>query len=98
MALIEVNLEALESNSNQLKTKIDELQALNTRLENLIGRMESSWEGDASVTYINIMRSHMEKARKMMAVLQEYKNYVDKAKNEFTSVDSNSASRIRGSF
>lgn len=98
MALIKADLEALLSDSKEIKQKIDELQALNARLENLIGRIESSWVGDSSTTYINIMRGHMEKAKKMSSVLQEYKNYIDRAVDEFSSVDNNAASNIRGSF
>ena len=40
----------------------------------------------------------LEKAKKMSSVLQEYKNYIDRAVDEFSSVDNNAASSIRGSF
>lgn len=98
MARIKVNLEALKGNSTQLAERIAELQGLNTRLETLINRIEASWEGQASVTYIAQMRRYAQQAKKMINVLTEYKKYVDGAVETFTNRDRTSANRIRGSF
>lgn len=98
MAKIKVNLEALKGNSTQLADRIRELQGLNTRLETLINRIEASWEGQASATYITQMRRYADQAKKMIGVLTEYKKYVDGAVEAFTNRDRTAASRIRGSF
>ena len=98
MAKIRINIEALRSDSNKLSAKIAELQNLNTRLENLLSRIEGSWEGQSSITYIGTMRSHAAKAVKMVDVLTEYKKYVDSAIEKFSNLDKSAANRIRGSF
>ena len=98
MAKIKVDIDALTSNSSVLNSRIAELQNLNSRLEDLINRIDSSWEGQASLTYINTMRNHAAKAKKMVDVLTEYKKYVDSAISKFSNVDKNSAAKIRGSF
>ena len=98
MAQIRIDIESLRSNSTQLTAKITELQNLNTRLENLIGRIEASWDGQSSITYIGIMRGYANKAVKMVDVLTEYKKYVDSAIEKFSNVDKSAAGRIRGSF
>lgn len=98
MAKIRVDVESLRGNSAQLNARITELQNLNARLENLINRIETSWEGQSSVTYISIMRGYANKASKMVIVLTEYKKYVDGAIEKFSSVDKSSANKIRNSF
>ena len=98
MAKIKVDIDALTSNSSALNSRIAELQSLNSRLEDLINRIDSSWEGQASLTYINTMRNHAAKAKKMVDVLTEYKKYVDSAISKFSNVDKDAAAKIRGSF
>lgn len=98
MAKIRIDQEALLTNSQALENRIRELQELNTRLESLIVRIQSSWEGQASIAYVTKMLVHITKARQTIDVLREYKNYVDKAVSKFTEVDNNAANRIRGSF
>lgn len=98
MAKIKINEEALENSSKALDARINELINLNTRLEALIARIDDSWEGDASLRYISIMRSYAKKANSMIDVLKEYKKYVDSAVSDFRNRDKDSASRIRNSF
>lgn len=98
MARIKADIDALMGNSSVLNSKIAELQSLNSRLEELINRIDSSWEGQASMTYINTMRTHAAKAKKMVAVLTEYKKYVDSAISKFSNVDKDAAAKIRRSF
>lgn len=98
MAKIKVDIDALTANSSVLNSKIIELQRLNSRLEDLINRIDSSWEGQASLTYINTMRTHATKAKKMVDVLTEFKKYVDSAVTKFSNVDKNAAAKIRNSF
>lgn len=98
MAKIRMDIEALTANAAQIDARITELQALNSRLESLISRIEASWDGVSSIAYIAIMRGHAEKAKKMIAVLTEYKKYVETAIEKFRSIDNGSASRIRNSF
>lgn len=98
MAKIHIEIDSLRSNSTQLEKRIADLQNLNTRLESLISRIEASWEGQASVTYISIMRGYATKTAKMVGVLLEYKKYVDSAIEKFSSVDKSAAARIRSSF
>ena len=98
MAQIRIDVEALRGNSTQIKAKIQELQNLNARLETLLARIEGSWEGQSSTTYIQIMRGYADKAAKMVEVLTEYKNYVDSTVEKFSGVDQSAATRLRGSF
>ncbi len=98
MALIEINESALQTCSENLNNKITELQEMNLRLENITNRIEASWEGQSSRAYISIMRNYSIKSNDIIKVLTEYKGYVDSAINKFTTLDNNSASRIRNSF
>ncbi len=98
MARIKVDVDALTANSSALSNRISELQGLNSRLEGLIDRIESSWEGAASLIYINTMRAHAAKAKKMVCVLEEYKKYVDEAVAKFSTVDKEAAAKIRASY
>lgn len=98
MAKIRIDIDALKSNATSLEARIVELQDLNTRLENLIARIQGSWEGQSSVIYIAKITAQAAKTKKMVDVLQEYKKYVEKAISNFSTVDNNSANKIRGSF
>lgn len=98
MALIRIDELALMANETALKAKIAELQSLNARLEGLLQRIESSWEGNASQNYIAMMRQRQGKAVQMVEVLSEFLRYIQEAKSRFSSKDSDSAGRIRGAF
>ena len=98
MAKIKIDIDALQSNMTALETRITELQNLNTRLENLITRIQSSWEGQSSEMYIAKISAQAAKAKKMVAVLQEYKKYVESTIKKFSAADGSNATRIKGSF
>ena len=98
MAKIKIDIDALKSNASSLEGRITELQNLNTRLENLIARIQASWEGQASIIYIAKITAQAAKAKKMVDVLMEYKKYVESAISKFSTVDNNSANRIKSSF
>lgn len=98
MAKIKIDIDALKSDSSVLEQRINDLQGLNARLESLIARIQSSWEGQASIVYIAKITAQAAKAKRMVEVLTEYKKYVDSAVNKFTSLDNRAANQIRGSF
>ena len=98
MAKFKVDISALRTDERQLDKQIQELQELNKRLETLLGRIESSWEGDASTTYIRMMRNYAAQASNMEEVLKEFKSYVNTAAETFEDFDKKTASRIWGSF
>lgn len=78
--------------------QITDLEELNQRLGSLLGQMQDSWEGDASVSYITTMQERKRQAEKMVTVLEEFKHYIEQAKQRFTELDSRSASTINGSW
>lgn len=98
MAKIKIDENALRANAIALNSRITELQNLNNRLNELIIRIGDSWDGQASVAFINRITAQAAKAKKMEEVLQEYKNYVESTVEKFTTLDSSAANRIRGSF
>ena len=98
MARIKVNVAALRSCLSQINSRLGQLQGLNSKLEGQIGTIASSWEGEASRAYEQMMRNYLSKAKKQEAVLQEVKKYIQSAITKFESTDKKSASKIRGSF
>lgn len=98
MAKIRIDIDALKSNSSSIENRINELQSLNTRLTNLINRIQSSWEGQACEIYIAKITVQAEKARKMIDVLVEYKKYVDTTISKFSATDNSAAHKIKSSF
>ena len=95
---IVVDIAALQGNEKSIDQYISRLEALNGRLETLLGRIEASWEGESSKAYLTLMRGYAAQAANMVKVLQEFKNYVANAHNLFESKDKASASRINSSF
>lgn len=98
LAKIVVDIAALQNNEKTIGDYISRLEALNARLETLLGRIESSWEGNSSQAYLNLMRGYAAQSANMAAVLREFKSYVGKAHTLFETKDRTSASRISGSF
>lgn len=98
MAKLTVKITDLRSNQSALEKHIADLEALNRRLETLLARIESSWEGDASDSYIRVMRTYAEQASNMVQVLTEFKTYVNKTADTFETLDKNVSSRIWGAF
>lgn len=98
MAKIKVDVDALQRNASALEARISELQALNTRLEQLMARMQASWEGQSSALYLAKLSAQAQKARKMVDVLEEYKKYVETAVEKFSGADRDYAGKIRNSF
>ena len=58
MAKIKIAVSELKNNEKSIEQHIAQLEALNSRLEALLTRIESSWEGDSSVAYIRLMRNY----------------------------------------
>ena len=98
MAKIKIDTDALKSNAASLEGRIAELQSLNTRMETLIARIRATWEGKASDAYIAKITAEANKAKQMVAVLEEYKKYVESAVSKFSAIDAGAASRINNSF
>ena len=51
-AKIAVDIAALQNNEKTIGDYIGRLEALNARLETLLGRIESSWEGNSRQEYL----------------------------------------------
>ena len=98
MAIIKVNAAALRSCEKNLEGKIQELTALNQRLNKLILGIQDSWEGEAAKRYVIMMQSYHKQAVQMIKVLQEFKKYVHQAIERFEKTDRRSASRLRNTF
>lgn len=98
MATVKVEISELRKNESAIQQQIRELSSLNARLESLLTRMESSWDGEASEAYMRLLRRYAQQTAKMVTVLEEYKGYVKNTADTFESMDKNSANRIRGSF
>lgn len=88
----------LRSNSKAIEVKIQELNEMNQRLNSVITRIEDSWEGDASIAYVNMMQNYAKQAEEMVTVLNEFKSYVDSAVTKFENMDKSAASKLRNSF
>lgn len=98
MALIRIDDIALAGNEALLRGQIRDLEALNARLEELLLRIESSWEGEASNAYIATMRARKLKAEQMVDVLNEFLSYIQETRGRFTSKDSDLAVLLRSAF
>lgn len=98
MARIKVDSTALRSKASEITSQIQQLQGLNDRLDALITRIGDSWEGEASRAYINMMSRYANQAKNMIAVMDEFRSYAQKAADEFDAQDRNGANRVRFSL
>ena len=98
MALIKFDFESLAEHSAEIGAKINEIDALYLRLQQLTERIAASWHGAASEQYVLMMKSYSKQILLYKQVLQEFKKYADTAAKRFAEKDSNAANRIRGIF
>ena len=81
MANIRIDADGLQNNISSMRAYINELDSLNARTQSLLAQIASSWEGEASPAYINIMTERMQKAGQMKELLQEFLSYMEDARN-----------------
>lgn len=96
MANIRIDTAGLQNNISSMRAYVNELDSLNARTQSLLAQIASSWEGEASTAYINIMTERMQKAGQMKELLQEFLSYMEDARTKFVSRDQEGASAIRG--
>lgn len=96
MANIRIDTDGLQNNISSMRAYINELDSLNARTHTLLSQIASSWEGDASTAYINIMTERIQKAEQMKELLQEFLSYMESAKTKFASRDQESSHSIMG--
>ena len=90
MANIRIDTDGLQNNISSMRAYV------NARTQSLLAQIASSWEGEASTAYINIMTERMQKAGQMKELLQEFLSYMEDARTKFVSRDQEGASAIRG--
>lgn len=96
MANIRIDTDGLQNNISAMRACVNELDSLNARTQMLLTQIASSWEGEASTAYVNIMTERMQKAGQMKELLQEFISYMESAKTKFESRDQESSYAIRG--
>ena len=94
MANIRIDADGLQNNISSMRAYINELDSLNART--LMTQIASSWEGEASTAYINIMTERIQKAGQMKELLQEFISYMESTRTKFVSRDQESSYSIRG--
>lgn len=72
MANIRIDTDGLQNNISSMRAYVNELDSLNARTQSLLAQIASSWEGEASTAYINIMTERMQKAGQMKELLQNF--------------------------
>ena len=96
MANIRIDADGLQNNISSMRAYINELDSLNARTQTLMTQIASSWEGEASTAYINIMTERIQKAGQMKELLQEFISYMESTRTKFVSRDQESSYSIRG--
>lgn len=94
MSKIDINIDGLKKNADTIAAKKQELQTLNKNLENLIKEINDKWEGEASVSYVNMLNKYLTQANKMESVLNEFYSYTTNVSNTFQNLDQNAAGNI----
>ena len=93
---IRIDADGLQNNISSMRAYINELDSLNARTQTLMTQIASSWEGEASTAYINIMTERIQKAGQMKELLQVFISYMESTRTKFVSRDQESSYSIRG--
>lgn len=91
-----VTPEEMRSNATNIRTEKANFEQCISSMRTIVNSIASSWEGEASTAYINIMTERIQKAGQMKELLQEFISYMESTRTKFVSRDQESSYSIRG--
>ena len=97
MGMVKGDPASLRTCASQVEQKIRELEELNKRLEQLLGRMGASWSGQSCDAYLTKMQERGQRNAQMVTVLESYRSYLAKVADRYEQIDKNGAARVRNS-
>lgn len=98
MGQLRFDIEALRSYANTMNGHISEYEALNAQLEGMSAEIVATWKGEASQAYTQMMGNYVVQAKKLTEILQQFRGYAQNTADQFETLDTSCASRIRQSF
>lgn len=98
MARIRIDTDTLQRCSASLQSHIANFEGYNGRLTDLVANIGSTWDGESSAAYQEMMLSYSGLSNRMVGILRQYLEYIQQAQQRFETLDSQCSSRIRGSF
>lgn len=98
MARIRMDTDTLQRCGVNLQNDIANFEGFNSRLAELIANIGSSWSGESSTAYQEMMLAYSNLANRMVEILRQYMNYIQQAQQRYETLDSQCSSRIRSSF
>lgn len=98
MGRIKVDADMLRNYVGTLNGRINEYEALNTRMASLNEQIQASWKGDAKTSFENMMAGYIEQTKQLGNILGQFRTYAADAADKFENLDAECAQRIRGSF
>lgn len=98
MSKITIDIDTLRSYANTMNGHISQYESLNTRLESLSASVTSTWKGDSCQVYGDRMAQYVTRAKSLVEIMNQFKQYAEDTANKFETADSECAARIRQSF
>lgn len=98
MAKITIDNDALQKGSQEISSQINSMQETTGTFCHVITQVGESWRGASSEAYTNNLNGYADRASKMLKVMEEFKNYIEKVNETFSKLDNDSANKIRNSF
>lgn len=98
MARIKINYAELQKQSSRMANNIQTYQSLINRTKSINSEIGSSWTGDASIEFVNLINRYIDNANKMVDLLNQFIKISTDVSKKFKNVDSSSAKQIKDSF
>ncbi|MBE6838998.1 MAG: WXG100 family type VII secretion target [Ruminococcus sp.] len=94
MAQFEIRPMEMEQTAREIDAKINEWQASVNRLYQYVSELDTMWEGDANDAFNKTFAADRSKYNSLANLMDEYKNAILKAAQEYKIADSESAKKI----
>lgn len=98
MGRIRIDPDGLRSFMISLDGHISEYEALNGRLQGLNSSINSTWTGQAQVSFASMMQGYIQQTQNLGKVLYQFRGYAQNAADRFENLDAECAQRILSSF
>lgn len=98
MAHIKIDFDGLTQQASLLNNYAQSYESLNSRMNALTQQISSSWEGESSKAYLEMMQKYYQQSQKIVGIINAFRGYATGASNDFDDVDRRCAGLIRGAF
>ncbi len=98
MSIINIKYDSLDQQTTLIGGYVQDLEGLIANTQSLVIQIGDTWKGDAADKYCEMLQNYINEAKKMIGILETFKQFANGTSQRFRELDHNCAQTIRNSF